>query len=77
MQLFIRTVLNKTITFNYNEDENPYIFDIMKIIEKKTKIPTKYHKLQFGLKGLEPNKRINDYNIINNNTIHQYSKKIK
>ena len=77
MQLFIRTVINKTITFNYNQDENPYISDIMKTIEKKTTIPLKYQKLQFGIKGLEPYKRINDYNIRNNNTIHQYSRIIK
>ena len=72
MQIFIKTINGKTITFNYND--NPKINEVLNIIEKKVGIPIKYQRLEFMSKKLDLNKSFNDYNICNENTLYQYAR---
>ena len=72
MQIFIKTINGKTITFNYND--NPKINEVLKTVEKKIGIPIKYQRLEFMSKKLDLNKSFNDYSICNENTLYQYAK---
>ena len=72
MQIFIKTINGKTITFNYNY--NPKLNEVIEVIEKKIGIPAKYQRLEFISKRLDERKTFKDYNINNENTLYQYSK---
>ena len=47
MQIFIKTINGKTITFNYNYNYNPKLNEVIEVIEKKIGIPAKYQRLEF------------------------------
>ena len=74
MQIFIKTINGKTITFNYNYNYNPKLNEVIEVIEKKIGIPAKYQRLEFISKRLDERKTFKDYNINNENTLYQYSK---
>jgi len=74
MQIFIKTIIGKTITFDYEYNSDPLIYKLMQTVEKKIGIPVKYQRLQFLNKSLDITKYFSDYGINNNNTISQYSK---
>ena len=74
MQIFIRTVLGKTITVDYKDGQLLKIYQIMEKIEDKTGIPVYCQRLQYRCKHLEKHKTMEYYDIFDGSTIHQLSK---
>jgi hypothetical protein len=70
INLFVKTISGKTITLYINEDEDLTIDNINDMIFKKEGIPKELLYLIYGGKVLESNKKMSDYKIVNNSTIH-------
>jgi ubiquitin len=68
MQIFVKTLIGKTITIDIENSDT--ISNIKEKIEYKDGIPSISQRLSFSGKYLEDTKKISDYNIIKESTIH-------
>jgi hypothetical protein len=72
MQVFVKTIYNKTIVIDIKEKEP--IYNIRKRVENISNI--KNTKLLFSGKQLNDKKTLYDYNIVNDCTLHSVKKLI-
>jgi len=68
MQIFIKTLQGKSITFDVNESMS--IVELKNIIAQKEGIPVDQQRLVFHGKQLEDNNTLKDYEIQNEDNIH-------
>ena len=68
MQIFIKLLNGETLTIETQLDST--IQTIKEIIEKKESIKVKYQRLIFSGRQLEDNKKLSDYKILPNSTLH-------
>jgi len=68
MQIFVKTLNGKTITFEVEPGEN--ISSVMEKIKTKEGIPPKMQRLVFAGKQLDERRTLADYNVQNLSTIH-------
>jgi hypothetical protein len=70
INLFVKTISGKTIILYINEFEDLTINEIKELIFKKEGVPVELMFLIYGCKILYDNKKMSDYKIVNNSTIH-------
>eukprot|EP01084_Bolivina_argentea_P069517 126489_1 len=68
MQIFNKAITGKTITIDINQ--NDYVYLIKRKIQDKEGIQPKHMRIIFAGKELEDNKRLSDYNIQKESTLH-------
>ncbi|KYQ88943.1 ubiquitin [Tieghemostelium lacteum] len=68
MQLFAKTIQGKTITFDAEPSNT--IKDIKDIIEELEGVPATHQRMIFIGKGLEDGRKLSDYDIRKESTIH-------
>jgi hypothetical protein len=68
MQIFIKNLSGKTLTFNVSEEDT--IEFIKQSIEDKDHIPIDQQRLLFAGSQLEDDNTLSDYNILNESTLH-------
>jgi hypothetical protein len=68
MQIFVRTLIGKTITFEVHPDDT--IESLKERLYDSEGIPTEQIRLIFGGKQLENHRTFRDYNITSESTIH-------
>lgn len=69
LQLFVRTILGRTITLNI-PNHNTMIYEIKLLIENKTNIPISKQKLYFRDVELENGNTCKDYKMVGDHTLH-------
>lgn len=68
MQIFVRTLIGKTITFEVHPDDT--IESLKEHLYDSEGIPAEQIRLIFGGKQLENHRTFRDYNITSESTIH-------
>lgn len=68
MQIFVKTLSGKTVTVTCEPTDGIEV--IKQAVQAKDGIPADTQRLIFAGKQLEDGKKIGDYNIEDNNTIH-------
>ena len=68
MQIFVQTLSGKTISLEVNPSET--VKNTKYKIQAKDGLPTHYQSLVYGGRELQDDKRLQDYNIGRDSTLH-------
>ena len=68
MQIFVRTISGRTLTFNVNDDST--INQIKQEISKREQVPVSTQVLLYAGKPLDDSKTLSDYGIFTDSTLH-------
>ena len=72
MQIIIDRVYDKLVTIDIDGIES--VYELKRLIYKKTNIPIKYQGLKYNSKILKNDVKINNYNILNGDIVRFYTR---